>query len=113
MPGWPSRPQPGPAAGDETIIGREPTSFGSATFPQLPDPFTWQTTHNVAVDSGGHLYVIHEGRKELKDHPAIFVFDPTGRLFGPSAASFRGAAMASRFAKKAARSFSTSVAISG
>ena len=53
---------------------------------KLPDKFTWQTTHNVAVDSQGNVYVIHEGRKELKDHPSIFVFDPTGkyiRSFGP------------------------------
>ncbi len=28
-------------------------------WPQLPDRFTWQTTHNVAVDSSGCLYVIH------------------------------------------------------
>src|SRR5215213_291127 len=30
-------------------------------WPQLPDKFTWQTTHNVAVDKAGNLYVIHEG----------------------------------------------------
>ena len=46
---------------------------------KLPSQFTWQTTHNVAVDSQGNVYVIHEGRRELKDHPSIFVFDPTGK----------------------------------
>src|SRR5260221_10639178 len=30
-------------------------------WPALPDKFTWQTTHNVAVDKAGCLYVIHEG----------------------------------------------------
>ena len=30
-------------------------------WPQLPDRFTWQTTHNVATDKAGNLYVIHEG----------------------------------------------------
>ena len=42
---------------------------------QLPDKFTWQTTHNVAVDAEGLLYVIHEGHANKKDHPSIFVFD--------------------------------------
>lgn len=54
-------------------------------WPQLPDRFHWQTTHNVAVDKDGCLYVIHEGREQEKDHPSIFVFDPEGgymRSFG-------------------------------
>src|SRR5262245_7839331 len=46
---------------------------------QLPTQFHWQTTHNVAVDSAGLVYVIHEGAEDLKDHPSIFVFDPSGR----------------------------------
>jgi hypothetical protein len=53
---------------------------------QLPDKYSWQTTHNVAVDREGLLYVIHEGRENLKDHPSIFVFDAEGkfvRAFGP------------------------------
>ena len=41
----------------------------------LPDKYTWQTTHNVSVDSKGYLYVIHEGLSSLIDHPSIFVFD--------------------------------------
>ena len=41
---------------------------------KLPDKYTWQTTHNVAVDSQNRLYVIHEGRAEQKDHPSVFVF---------------------------------------
>src|SRR5690242_16175757 len=49
-------------------------------WPQLPDKYTWQTTHNVAVDSAGNLYVIHEGREDQKDHPSIFVFDAEGKF---------------------------------
>ena len=61
-------------AGKETIIGSGEHTFRvQHHFPQLPDRYTWQTTHNVAVDGAGNLYVIHEGRKEQKDHPAIFV----------------------------------------
>src|SRR5205085_9090572 len=48
-------------------------------WPQLPDKYSWQTTHNVAVDREGLLYVIHEGRENLKDHPSIFVFDGEGK----------------------------------
>lgn len=54
-------------------------------YPRLPSQYTWQTTHNVAVDSANNLYVIHEGRSNLKDHPSIFVFDDKGvfiRAFG-------------------------------
>ena len=48
-------------------------------FVQLPDKYKWQTTHNVAIDAEGLIYVIHEGRENLKDHPSIFVFDNKGK----------------------------------
>ncbi len=59
-------------------------------WPQLPDRFTWQTTHNVALDRSGCLYVIHEGKADLKDHPAIFVFDPEGRYMRSFGSQFQG-----------------------
>jgi hypothetical protein len=57
---------------------------------QLPDKFSWQTTHNVAVDREGLLYVIHEGRENLKDHPSIFVFDGKGRFVRAFGNQFQG-----------------------
>lgn len=57
---------------------------------QLPDKFTWQTTHNVAVDREGLVYVIHEGREEQKDHPSIFVFDPQGKFVRAFGNQFQG-----------------------
>ncbi len=57
---------------------------------QLPDPFRWQTTHNVAVDRDDFLYVIHEGHADQKDHPAIFVFDPQGRYVRSFGSQFQG-----------------------
>jgi len=57
---------------------------------QLPEPFHWQTTHNVAVDNEGLLYVIHEGRSDLKDHPSIFVFDSDGKYVRSFGAQFQG-----------------------
>lgn len=59
-------------------------------WPQLPDKYSWQTTHNVAVDGEGLLYVIHEGRENLKDHPSIFVFDPKGKFVRAFGNQFQG-----------------------
>lgn len=59
-------------------------------WPQLPDRFSWQTTHNVAVDRDGFLYVIHEGRANLTEHPSIFVFDPDGRYVRSFGKQFQG-----------------------
>ena len=59
-------------------------------WPQLPDKYTWQTTHNVAIDKSGNLYVIHEGRADLKDHPSIFVFDSEGKYIRSFGAQFQG-----------------------
>ena len=57
---------------------------------RLPDNYTWQTTHNVAVDAEGLLYVIHEGRENQKDHPSIFVFDRKGKFIRAFGAQFQG-----------------------
>jgi hypothetical protein len=59
-------------------------------WPQLPDKYTWQTTHNVAFDKAGNLYVIHEGKRELKDHPSIFVFDKDGKFIRAFGNEFQG-----------------------
>ncbi len=59
-------------------------------WPQLPDKYSWQTTHNVAVDAEGLLYVIHEGRENLKDHPSIFVFDGAGKFVRAFGNQFQG-----------------------
>ena len=57
---------------------------------KLPDKFTWQTTHNVAVDANGLLYVIHEGHANKKDHPSIFVFDRKGKFIRSFGSRFQG-----------------------
>jgi len=57
---------------------------------KLPDKFSWQTTHNVAVDPEGLVYVIHEGREDQKDHPSIFVFDENGRYVRSFGSQFQG-----------------------
>ncbi len=57
---------------------------------QLPAKYSWQTTHNVAVDREGLLYVIHEGRENLTDHPSIFVFDAKGKFVRAFGQQFQG-----------------------
>ncbi len=57
---------------------------------KLPDSYTWQTTHNVAVDKDGFIYVIHEGHRQNADHPSIFVFDPTGKYVRSFGSQFQG-----------------------
>lgn len=59
-------------------------------FCQLPGEFSWQITHNVAVDSQGHVYVIHEGDAGKKDHPSIFVFDANGAYIKSFGSQFQG-----------------------
>ena len=59
-------------------------------WPQLPDKYHWQITHNVAVDSAQNLYVIHEGDANLKDHPSIFVFDKDGKFVRAFGSEFQG-----------------------
>jgi hypothetical protein len=46
---------------------------------QLPEKFTWQTTQDVAIDSQGYVYIIHQGRLDKPDHDMIFVFEPNGK----------------------------------
>ena len=59
-------------------------------FLQLPEKYRWQTTHNVAVDKNGQIYVMHEGQAKLKDHPSIFVFDATGKFLRAFGSEFQG-----------------------
>jgi hypothetical protein len=78
-------------AESEVIIGEGEHRFRVFhQWPQLPAQFRWQTTHNVAVDRDGLLYVIHEGRAELKDHPSIFVFDQQGRYVRSFGSQYQG-----------------------
>lgn len=59
-------------------------------YPELPSQFSWQTSHNVAVDETQNLYVIHEGDPKKKDHPAIFVFDSDGKYIRSFGQQFQG-----------------------
>ncbi len=74
-----------------TVIGDGEHRYeASHNWAQLPDKFTWQTTHNVAVDGNGLVYVIHEGRGDQPDHPAIFAFDADGKYVRSFGNQFQG-----------------------
>lgn len=75
----------------QIIIGEKDHQFEVVHhFPKLPSQYTWQTTHNVAVDAANNLYVIHEGIEKQKDHPSIFVFDETGKFIRAFGQRFQG-----------------------
>lgn len=57
---------------------------------QLPEKFSWQTTHNVAIGRDGLVYIIHEGRAEQAEHDAIFVFDADGKFVRSFGKQFQG-----------------------
>lgn len=77
--------------GSEKIVGTGDHKFKiDHDWAKLPADFTWQTTHNVAVDKAQNLYVIHEGRKNQKDHPSIFVFDKNGKYIKSFGKQFQG-----------------------
>jgi hypothetical protein len=48
---------------------------------ELPPDYSWQTTHNVAVDSAGLVYITHQGLKAKdKNMDTVMVFDPKGKF---------------------------------
>lgn len=46
----------------------------------LPDGMEWQTTHNVAVDAQGLVYITQQGMKGRKGLDTVLVFDPAGKF---------------------------------
>jgi len=76
---------------DEVITGQDELKFRvNHDWAKLPGKFNWQTTSGIAVDSQNNVYVIHEGRKGKKNHPAIFVFDPNGKYIRAFGGQFAG-----------------------
>ncbi len=78
-------------SGSQIVVGKQDWRFEvHHNWAHPPTPFTWQTTHNVAVDKAQNLYVIHEGHLDKPDHPAIFVFDATGKYIRSFGQQFQG-----------------------
>jgi DNA-binding beta-propeller fold protein YncE len=48
---------------------------------ELPAGYEWQTTHNVALDAAGNVYITHQGSKATKaNRDTVMVFDPKGKF---------------------------------
>jgi len=48
---------------------------------ELPADYAWQTSHNVALDSAGLVYITHQGNKATKSNrDTVMVFDPKGKF---------------------------------
>src|SRR5271155_412401 len=47
---------------------------------QLPDKFEWQTTHGVAIDQDGLVYIKMQGHGGKPAVDTIYVFDKEGKL---------------------------------
>ena len=78
-------------ANSDTIIGEGQYRYRvNHRWLELPERYQWQTTHNVAVDSKNQVYVIHEGRAQMKEHPSIFVFDEEGKFVRAFGGEFQG-----------------------
>lgn len=55
---------------------------------ELPNDYSWQTTHNVAIDSQGLVYITHQGIGKKMD--TILVFDPKGKFVRSFGKEFHG-----------------------
>jgi hypothetical protein len=72
--------------GAEDKAGRKHAVIGSGehtyecihNWGQLPAGYEWQTTHNVAVDAEGLVYITHQGIGKVMD--TVLVFDATGKF---------------------------------
>ncbi|MGI9430382.1 MAG: peptidase [Bythopirellula sp.] len=59
-------------------------------WPQLPDHLQWQTTQNVALDSEGLLYVMHQGLGDSSHRDTILIFDRQGKFVRSFGKEFHG-----------------------
>ena len=62
-------------------------------FFKKPDSIEWQTTHNVAVDADGLIYITHEGdrSKRKKGLDPVVVFDHKGKFVRSFGKDWHGA----------------------
>jgi len=55
---------------------------------ELPADYSWQTSHNVALDSSGNVYITHQGVGKKMD--TVLVFDPKGKFVRSFGKEFHG-----------------------
>jgi hypothetical protein len=55
---------------------------------ELPKDYSWQTTHNVALDAEGNVYITHQGVGKQMD--VVLVFDSKGKFIRSFGKEFHG-----------------------
>lgn len=61
------------------VIGAEGHKYECVhNWGELPADYSWQTTHNVALDAAGNVYITHQGVGKKMD--TVLVFDPKGKF---------------------------------
>jgi len=76
---------------DQLIVGQRDHRYEVIhDWPQLPSHLRWQTTQNVALDSEGLLYVMHQGLNDLPQSDTILVFDQQGKFVRSFGSEFHG-----------------------
>jgi hypothetical protein len=69
------------SANEHPVIGVDGFKFECHhNWGTLPGELEWQTTHNVAVDHNGHVYITHQGHKGKKGLDTVMVFDDKGKF---------------------------------
>jgi hypothetical protein len=70
----------GKAEGTNPVIGVDGYRYECLhNWGELPTSIQWQTTHGVAIDAAGLVYITHQGYgKDVMD--TVVVFDPAGKV---------------------------------
>lgn len=72
---------------------------------ELPGEFEWQTTHNVALDGAGNVYITHQGLPKKKGMDTVFVFDPKGKFVRSFGKDWHGGGHGVEIRKEASEEF--------
>lgn len=85
---------------DEVIIGEGAWRYRvNTSWPQLPEEYSFGTTHGVAEDAEGRIYIHHQGS------PSVFVFEPDGRFVRAWGEAYAGGAHGMHLNREAAGEF--------
>ncbi len=69
------------AGTDHPVLGSEGHKYECHhNWGTLPNALEWQTTHNIAVDAEGLVYVTHQGHKGMQGLDTVIVFDAKGKF---------------------------------
>ena len=70
---------------------------------ELPNDYSWQTTHNVVIDSSGLIYITHQGHGKKMD--TVIVFDRAGKFVRSFGKDWHGGAHGIALRKEGSEEF--------